>query len=57
MLGVVRVVGGCKRVNALDELHPLREAIARLHKANDGRLADPPLNHLLAIDKADKPMC
>jgi hypothetical protein len=53
---VVGIVGGCERVNALDELDPLREPIAGLHEANDGRLADPPLNHLLTVNKADKPM-
>ena len=56
MLGVVGVVGRCERVNALDEFHPLGEAVTRLHEANDGRLADPPLDHLLAINEANQPV-
>jgi hypothetical protein len=56
MLGVVWVVGRREGINALDKFHPLGEAVARLHEANYCGLADPPLNHLPAINEANKPI-
>ena len=56
MLGVVWIVGRCKGINALDKFHPLGETVARLHQANYCGLANPPLDHLPAINEANKPI-
>ena len=50
---IVRIIGRRERINAIDELDPLRESVARLHEANNRRFVNTPLNGASTIGKAN----